>query len=103
MLFVDKSTEPAREMQLYIIPYRGTQISSAQIAKDTRGQAVGTPAEVVLGSGIRGLVFETDDTVFGRLREVWFILNGHLIEVTTNMENDQWLAEVMATLKPNTL
>ena len=94
-------TDPPRDFQIYIVSYHGEQITSSQIAKDTHGTATAQPSEVVLGGGVRGIIFESESPVLGRLREVWFLMDGHLFEVTTYAGNDEWLADILDTLNPN--
>lgn len=101
VVFSVPNTDPVLDFQLYIVPYSATTITSSQVAKDTHGRAVTEPAEVILGSGIRGIIFETEDPRLGRLREVWFLMNGHLYEATTHIDNESWLADILDTLTPN--
>ncbi|MEX0917993.1 MAG: hypothetical protein WDZ93_02465 [Candidatus Paceibacterota bacterium] len=101
VVFTTPGTDPVQDFQLYIVPYSGSTITSSQIIKDTHGRAVTEPIEVVLGSGIRGIIFETEDPTLGRLREVWFLMNGHLYEATTHIAHEAWLAGILDTLEPN--
>lgn len=99
--FETPNTEPPRDFQIYIVPYNDEQITSSQIAKDTHGTAIGEPQDVILGSNVRGIIFESENSTLGRLREVWFLMKGQLFEVTTTAGNDEWLAEILGTLDPN--
>lgn len=85
-----------QEFQIYVLPYREGQITSSRIAKDTRNSAT-QPQEVLLGDGVRALIFTSSDPFFGELREVWFLHEGYLFEVTTYLELDEWLAGTMRT------
>jgi hypothetical protein len=97
--FETPGSDPPLDFQLYIIPYAPGTITSSQIAKDTHGTATGTPQEVVLGSGVHGLIFTSTHPVMGAMREVWFLRNDHLIEATTYAGNDTWLAGILNTLE----
>ncbi|MDO8561605.1 MAG: hypothetical protein Q7S05_02140 [bacterium] len=94
------------EFQIFIRPYAEAQITALQIKIDTHGSAKGTPQEVVIGSDIHALLFESADPVLGALREVWFIypepgrgVQSYLFEVTTYLELDTWLADILKTLQ----
>jgi hypothetical protein len=84
--------------QVFIIPYKGTQIAQSRIDLDTHGTAEGTPQQAVIG-GVPALIFFSTDPLRGRLREVWILQNGYLYEVTTYDELDSWLAGIMNTWK----
>jgi hypothetical protein len=85
--------------QVFIIPYPGTQIAQSRINLDTRGSAEGRPLQAVIGN-MPALLFFSKDPLLGRLREVWFLHDGYLYEVTTYDELDSWLAGIMKTWKP---
>jgi hypothetical protein len=42
-------------------------------------------------------MFFSQNPVMGETREVWFIKDGYLYEVTTYRELDSWLSQIMAT------
>lgn len=92
--------EPGQKngFQMFITPYQDTTISKERLAYDTRGGSIEEPMEVVLGGGQRALAFWSNDPTLGKLREVWFIKNGFLYEVTTYAEEDEALAKVLSTL-----
>ena len=94
-------SDSSQSFQIYSLPYKNETITSSRIAKDTHGTAKGEPAEVVLGGGVRGLMFESENPALGRLLEVWFIHNGRLFEVTTSIDNQPWLAEILNTFDPD--
>lgn len=90
--------ESSRDFQIFVLPYKETQIALSRIEKDTRGTAT-EPSEIIIGSGMRALLFESTDSLLGPLREVWFIHNGYLFEVTVPTGNDPWIAEILGTIK----
>jgi hypothetical protein len=69
------------------------------MADDTQGTATGTPEEIMLGSGIHALTFESWDATLGQMREVWFIHAGTLYEVTTFAPLTSWLDAILQTWK----
>lgn len=89
-----------RDFQIFVLPYRESQIASSRIEKDTKGTAKGTPEEIIIGSGVRALLFESNDPLLGSLREVWFISSGFLYEVTLPVGHDEWIAGILWTFKP---
>lgn len=88
-----------RQFQIYIVPYKDDKITSSQIAKDTHGQTTGEPEDVLLNNDLHALTFLTEDPLLGTLREVWFLNNGYLYEVTASIDLDSWLLEIMQTWK----
>ena len=89
------------EFQIYIAPYTDDQITQSQIAKDTHKTQEGSPQEIVIGSGMHALAFYSSDPALGRLREVWFIMNGHLFEATAEEGYEADLLKVLQTLELN--
>jgi hypothetical protein len=47
--------------------------------------------------GASGIAFFGFDARVGQTREIWFIHNHFLYEVTTYKELDSWLNEIMST------
>jgi hypothetical protein len=97
-----ESDTDEKGFQIFITPYNGNQITASRINLDTRGTAQGEPQEVVLDDGTRALIFFSESPVLGTLREVWFIHDGYLYEVTTYAEFDVWLTGIMKTWRFNT-
>ncbi len=83
--------------QIYVIPYQESQIKTSQIEEDTHGTATGTPQEIVIG-GQHALLFSSSNPAYGPLREVWFIHNGKLFEITVYADLEKWLSSILATL-----
>lgn len=83
--------------QVFITPHVGNEITEERLSKDVKGGVIEAPTEVVIGGGQRALIFWSEDSAVGRLREVWFIHDGFLYEVTTYAELDDWLANILNT------
>lgn len=83
--------------QIFITPYDGATITSEQILKDLPGTEIQDPVEVILGDGTRALIFWSNNETIGKTREVWFVYDGHLYEITTYVYLDSWLAEILNT------
>jgi hypothetical protein len=91
-----EEVEGKKGFQVYISAYPDDQITQERIQRDTRNTLEGTPQEAMVGD-IRALIFFSRNPLFGRMREVWFIKNGYLFEVTTYADQDTWLAGIMQT------
>ncbi len=85
--------------QIFAVPYEGDTITPERIAKDIPSRVLKDPVEVILGGNTRASVFWSESPTIGETREVWFIRNGYLFEVTTYAELDTWLADILSTLE----
>ena len=86
--------------QIFILPYKGEQITEDRILKDIPSGVVKDPQEVVIGKrgDIRAMAFVSENPIMGETREVWFIHDGYLYEVTTYLSYDEWIADIMDTV-----
>lgn len=96
LVFEEPGTE--RAFQMFITPFMGTSITDSTIRAHVSSGIIEDPQEVVIGDGIRALVFWSEVTIVGRSREVWFIKDGYLYEVTTYAALDEWIASILNTL-----
>jgi hypothetical protein len=87
-----------QEVQVYVTPYSGSQISEAQFKLDEPSGIRKNQTDVVV-DGARGTMFFSSYPRMNDTREVWFITNNYLYEVTTYKELDAWLAQIMQTWK----
>jgi hypothetical protein len=85
--------------QIFVTPYAEDTITKERLEKDVKGGKVEEPIEVKIGKDgdIRALIFWSEDPIVGRLREVWFIHDGFIYEVTAYSELDEWLGTIMQT------
>lgn len=84
--------------QLFILPYAQTQITPERLKYDIPSGVVREQTPVVI-DGTSATMFYSTNAILGATREVWFIRNGYLYEVTTTKDQDAWLSTVMATWK----
>ena len=82
--------------QVYVMPYAGKQVSTQRFKQDIPSGVMKNPIALTI-DGATATMFESYDEFIGELREVWFIRNGYLYEVTTPKVLDQWLGEIMLT------
>ncbi|MDB5195409.1 MAG: hypothetical protein JWO84_593 [Parcubacteria group bacterium] len=84
--------------QIYATPYSDTQITSARFKLDEPSGVMKNPTPIVI-DGVPASMFFSTNPIMGDTREVWFIRNGFLYEVTTYKELDAWLSSIMQTWK----
>lgn len=87
--------------QMFVTPYLENIITEDRIKKDISSGVVQEPTEIKIGANrnIPALMFKSSDPVLGDTREVWFLQNGYLFEVTTSLQHDAWLAHILDTLQ----
>ena len=85
--------------QIFTLPYYEEEITMERIQMDVQGGGIKEPKEALIGDdgNVRALIFWSDGSILGETREVWFIHDGLLYEVTAPAELDVWLAEIMKT------
>lgn len=92
--------------QIYVTPYNKKVIDTERFKLDQPSGVFKEPKEVMVGggstsltTGVRGTMFFGHNPIMGETREVWFIKNGYLYEVSTYKELDSWLGGIMQTWK----
>ncbi|HEX5774956.1 MAG TPA: hypothetical protein VFY28_03295 [Candidatus Paceibacterota bacterium] len=88
----------AHFFQVFILPYKESQITPARLKRDIPTGVVREQTPIVI-DGASATMFYSTNAILGDTREVWFIRDGYLYEVTTTREQDAWLSTVMATWK----
>lgn len=81
--------------QIFIVPYAEKQITKAQLKKDIPSGIIEQPTDIIV-DGTPATMFWSKDRVLGETREVWFIKDGFLFEITAKRELDAWLSSVMS-------
>lgn len=87
-----------KSFQIFITPYAETEISERRFLMDAPSGVRENPVEIFVG-GERATMFFSKHALLGDTREVWFIHNGFLYEVTTYRKLDGWLSGIMSTWK----
>ncbi len=85
-----------KSFQIFVVPYQESQISDERFKMDVPSGVMKEPIDVIIG-GIRGTMFYSQNAVLGETREVWFVNNGFLYEITAYADLDSWLAEILST------
>lgn len=91
-----QNEEEVKGFQIFIVPYTGAQVSSAQFKKDIPSGVQEQLANIQV-DGATGAAFYSTDAVLGATREVWFIRGGYLYEVTTLKSLDTWLDPIISS------
>jgi hypothetical protein len=84
--------------QMFIVPYGERQVSAARFKQDEPSGVLKQPLDIQI-DGTTGTTFEGHDTFLGDTREVWFIHDGYLFEITAPLSLDSWLTSIMITWK----
>ena len=92
VLFQGAAGEPG--FQIYAAPVNGTNITPERINRDAPSGVKLEPRDTVI-DGVSGITFFGFDANVGQTREIWFIHNHFLYEVTTYKELDSELSEIM--------
>jgi hypothetical protein len=84
--------------QIFVTPYLADTISDERFKKDQPSGVIMEPVEVIIDN-MRATMFFGQNQTMGDTREVWFIKNKYLYEVTTYKQLDAWLATIMQSWK----
>lgn len=84
--------------QIFVLPFKESQVTEKRFKMDIPSGVLKEPVDVII-DGIRATTFFSTNAIMGDTREVWFIKNGFLYEVTTYKELDTWLAGIMQSWK----
>jgi len=106
ILFQDSAGD--KWFQFYITPWdEGDNLSVERIKQDLPDLVMKNTQSVILGpeqeSGVgpRAVIFFGQEDGLGETREVWFVKNGRLYQITTYKRLDLFLAEILSTLTFN--
>lgn len=98
MTVTEENEKKMRGLQIFIVPYGGTTISEERFKKDVpSGVRVNVENTFIGPLGTRAVTFNSYDSFLGETRELWFIHNGYLYEVTTFKGMGDWFAPIMQT------
>jgi hypothetical protein len=96
ILFESRLGDEVKGFQIFITPYKYSQITKERFRMDEPSGIINQPTNVVI-DGLPGTMFYSKNSLMGDTREVWFINNGFLYEVVTYKNLDGWLSQIMAT------
>jgi len=80
-------------------PGKPGPITAERIKQDIPDMTIESPMDVVIGKGkaTPALIFFSSQESFGRTREVWFLGNGSVFQVTGYAASDAMIGSVMET------
>src|SRR3989338_10565321 len=86
----------AQGFQIFITPYSEAQVSEERFAKDLPS-GVRLDLKTIVVDGATGAAFYSRDALLGETREIWFIHNNYLFELTTLKPLENLLSEIVGT------
>lgn len=84
--------------QIFVVPYNKSSISDARFMQDVPSGVRENLTEMQV-YGVTATAFNSVDSFVGETREIWFIANTHLYEMTTTRDAAADLDEIVRTLK----
>lgn len=81
---------------MYSVRYAAEAIDDARFKLDQPSGVFKEPKGVTI-DGAQGTMFFGYNKTMGDTREIWFIRDGFLYEVTTYKELDDWISSIMQT------
>jgi len=89
------------EFQMFISPFTDKEkiVKSSRIKQELPNAKITSPTEIILGDSIRALIFESDIEKIGKMKEIWFIKNGNLYQITTFTNYEITVKNILSTLK----
>jgi hypothetical protein len=94
VLFQGAAGEPGFE--IYVAPTKDTTITPERFKLDQPSSVMKERHDTSI-DGVSAITFFGFNAGVGETREVWFIHNGFLFEVTTYKKLDSWLSDIMQT------
>lgn len=108
VVFAHPGNEAAREVtdksgfQIFITPYEDkNNLTRERILEDLPEAVIEEPLVVIVNPSapeaerIEGLTFWSASPDIGRTKELWFVRDGFLYEITTYAHLDEWLGKIM--------
>ncbi len=98
MTIVQENAEKVRGLQIFVMPYEGEVITDERFLMDVPSGVRYNINYTTIGKlGVPVVTFNSFDPFLGDTREVWFIRNGYLYEVTTFKGMGDWFGPIMQT------
>jgi hypothetical protein len=91
-----ENTKTRRGFQIFVVPYQEKVITPERFKMDVPSGVIKDKTDILV-NGTPATMFYSTNAAMGETREVWFIKNGFLYEVTTYKELDAWLSNIMQT------
>ena len=88
--------DQSRSFQVFVKPFGGTEITQTVMLRDEPSGVFDQLGETQIAN-TRAITFFGKNVSMGDTKEIWFIQQGFLYEVTTYKQLDQWLAQIMTS------
>jgi hypothetical protein len=86
--------------QIFIAPFdEPGPLTKERILQDVPDMKITNAENRALKNGIPALIFFNEETSLGKTREIWFIENGYLYQVSTTITLDSLVAQIIETWK----
>ena len=94
LVFEDRAKQQG--LQVFIVPFTGTQVSEERFRLDNPSGIRREMKDITI-DGATGAAFYSEHPLLGETAEVWFVREGFLYEVTTLKVLAPWLTEILAS------
>ncbi len=98
LTIIFQNVKEQKGFQLFIVPYQEPQVSDERFKQDLPSGVRANMTDTTV-DGATGAAFYSTNTLLGETRELWFIHEGFLFEMTTLKSLDSWLDDIMQTWK----
>jgi len=94
LLFQDKTS--GEGFDVFVTPYGEPKITQQRFEMDEPSGVMNDPQNITI-DGAAATEFFSTNPAMGASREIWFLHEGYLYEVTAPQPLDQWLLQIMQT------
>jgi len=98
MTITFQNVEKGEGFQIFVMPYSESQVSEERFKQDEPSGVRESLTNITVDGAI-GAAFYSTNTALGATREVWFIHDGFLYELTTLKPLDSWLDSIIQSWK----
>jgi len=90
--------ESKKSFQIFISPFdEPGPLTKERVKQDLPDLIINNPEQRVLKNGAVALVFFSEESSIGETREIWFVHNGYLYQISTYKELDSLVAKIIST------
>ena len=76
-------------------------LTAARVKKALPDMMMDQPEDITIGDGIPALSFYSQDASLDDSKEIWFVANGHLYQISGYANSESWLMNILASWKFN--
>jgi maltose-binding protein MalE len=92
--------ESKKSFQIFISPFdEPGPLTKERVLEDLPDLIIKNPEQRVLKNGVPALIFFSEEASLGETREIWFVHNGFLYQISTYATLDNLVAKIMETWK----